>query len=249
MTADTAQARRDAQYDDPRLIALYDGLNAADHDFRFYETRIGTAAGRVLDLGCGTGLFARRLARLGHHVTGLDPARGMIAWARDQDRDRRVAWIVGQADDLPDGARFDVVVMTGHAFQCLTTDEAVQATLRAVRSRLAPGGRFMFESRNPLARAWERWTPDEVDVVQDAAGNPVRVFTEVLAADGRRLTFRNHFVCPDGELLSDSTLLFLSHAEIAQRLAEAGFTRIEIFGDWDGSAFTDESPEIIVIAQ
>jgi SAM-dependent methyltransferase len=239
----------DAQYGDPRLVALYDRLNGADHDHRFYNAKIGTRPLRVLDLGCGTGLFARQLAGQGHRVTGLDPAAAMIDWARAQDSAGLITWHVGRMDDLPQGARFDVVVMTGHAFQCLTTDDAVRAAMAGVRARLAPGGRFMFESRNPMAREWTRWTPDVVDVVHDAAGNPARVFTEVLAAEGRVVTFRNYFIFQDATLLSDSTLLFLSRPEIERHLAEAGFTRVELFGDWSGQPAGEGSPEIIVIAE
>jgi ubiquinone/menaquinone biosynthesis C-methylase UbiE len=240
---------QDAQYGDRRLVGLYDRLNGADHDHRFYDAKIGTRPLSVLDLGCGTGLFARQLACQGHRVTGLDPAAAMIDWARAQDPAGLITWHVGRMDDLPQDAQFDVVVMTGHAFQCLTTDDAVRATMAAVRARLAPGGRFMFESRNPLVREWEHWTPDDVDVVQDETGKPVRVFTDVLVAEGRIVTFRNHFVFSDREMLSDSTLLFLSRPEIEDYLAEAGFTRVEIFGDWSGQPAGDASPEIIVIAE
>jgi ubiquinone/menaquinone biosynthesis C-methylase UbiE len=37
---------------------------------------------RILDVGCGTGYFTRRLAREGHRVTGLDPDPAMLAFAR-----------------------------------------------------------------------------------------------------------------------------------------------------------------------
>ena len=243
------ESSRDTQYVDPRLIALYDRLNSADHDFRSYEARIGEPAKRVLDLGCGTGLFALRLARLGHHVMGLDPAPAMIAWARTQDAARHVDWVVGQVSDLPVDARFDVVVMTGHAFQCLTTLSAVIETMKDVRSRLAAGGRFMFESRNPRRLAWEQWTPEALAIVHDAAGAEVRVFPEVTLVSGATVTFRTHFVFPDAEHISETQLLFLSRAEIERCLTDAGFEQVAICGDWDGFTMTDESPEIIVIAQ
>jgi hypothetical protein len=139
--------------------------------------------------------------------------------------------------------------MTGHAFQCLTRDEAVRATMADVRARLSPGGCFMFESRNPAARAWEGWTADRVAVVQDAAGRPVRVFTTVIEAANPIVRLCHHFAFPDEELRSQSTLLFLSRADIERYLAEAGFARVEVFGGWMGEPASALSPEIIVIAR
>ncbi|MCB8880314.1 hypothetical protein ACELLULO517_08725 [Acidisoma cellulosilytica] len=66
---------------------------------------------------------------------------------------------------------------------------------------------------------------------------------------GRRSGARHdHFVFPDGEKTSDSTLLFLSRDAIQAHLLRAGFTDIAILGDWDGSPMTATSPEIIVVA-
>jgi hypothetical protein len=66
---------------------------------------------------------------------------------------------------------------------------------------------------------------------------------------GATVTVRNHFVFLDAERISETTLLFPSRAEIERCLGEAGYTQVELFGDWDASAATDDSPEIIVIAQ
>lgn len=240
---------RDAQYTQARLVALYDRMNGADHDHAFYARCLGPVPQRVLDLGCGTGLLARRLRQLGHQVTGADPAEGMIAFARLQPGAEAITWHHGTIEVLPDEARFDAVIMTGHAFQCLTTAEAVAATLVAVRRRLAPGGRFMFESRNPHVREWDNWTPEDANTVTDETGALVRVFTSILAEEpGPRVTFRNHFVFADGEQRSDSTLLFLTSEEILRHLRAAGFTTFETYGDWAGNAMTEASSEIIVIA-
>ena len=74
MTSAAAPAG-EALYTDPRLVALYDLFNAGDQDFAFYACVIGAARQRILDLGCGTGTFARRLAAAGHDVVAIDPRR------------------------------------------------------------------------------------------------------------------------------------------------------------------------------
>ena len=119
----------DALYVDPRLVDLYDLLNAGDWDYAFYEAQIGAAPQRILDLGCGTGTFALRLAAAGHDVVAADPATQMIDYARQRPGADKVHWVAGDVASAADHAPFDVVTMTGHAFQCLLTDDEIIATL------------------------------------------------------------------------------------------------------------------------
>ena len=61
-------------------------------------------------------------------------------------------------------------LMTGHAFQVFLTDDEVRAQFTAMRRALKPDGGFAFETRNPGARAWERWTPENgTDIVGSEA--------------------------------------------------------------------------------
>ncbi len=238
-----------AQYADPGLVALYDRLNPEGSDTAFYRAQVGPSPKTVLDLGCGTGALAVRLAADGHAVTGLDPAAAMIARAERRDGADRVAWRRGHVGDLPAGARFDAVVMTGHAFQCLLTDVDTADTLAAVAVRLAPNGRFLFESRNPAARAWERWTPDaSARRVEDANGSHVRVWHEVEGVADDLVSFRTTYRLPDRDVTNRSILRFPTRAAIERSLRAAGLAAVTCCGDWDGSAWTEASPEIIVIA-
>ena len=142
---------RDALYSDPDLVALYDRLNAGDNDLRFYAERIGGAPRRVLDLGCGTGAFTVRLAGLGHEVIGVEPAAAMLDFAKRREGAEKVRWVHGDVRVLPRGLDVEVVVMAGHAFQCLLTDADVRATLAAVRAVLGPGALCSRAATQPSA--------------------------------------------------------------------------------------------------
>lgn len=239
----------DAQYADPGLAALYDRLNTGTEEFDCHRARLCDPPGSVLDLGCGTGTFALRLAGEGYRVTGVDPAGAMLDVARSRDPGGRVRWFRGSAGDLPADARFDAAAMTGHAFQCLLTDRETAATLVAVRARLQPGGRLLFATRNPAARAWERWTPAASGrTVEGDDGYAIHLWHEVSRVADDLVSFRTTYRLPDREVVSAGTLRFPSRRTVERALRAAGFSRVAVSGDWDGSAPSERSPEIVVMA-
>ncbi|MDK1360251.1 class I SAM-dependent methyltransferase [Arthrobacter sp. zg-Y1219] len=244
----------DAGYNEPRLVALYDEDNAGSWDTDFYAGQLGDAPLRVADVGCGTGSFAVRLAQAGHAVTGVDPAEGMLAVARTRDGAELVTWLDGTAVDLPVGA-FDAAVMTGHAFQCLLTESEILETLKAVRSRLAPGGTFYFETRNPSAKAWLEWDSSrDVPAVQESSAGPLEVTWRLLAVKeqpgGVLVTFEDRTVfLADGATFASSSTLKFTRADVLERLLnDAGFAEVDWFGDWHGGPLAPETSREIIVA-
>lgn len=240
----------DAIYTDRVLAALYDSLNPSGADTDFY-CALAREPSRILDLGCGTGLLTVRLASQGHAVTGLDPAQAMLDIACRREGADQVSWILGDITALPPDSRFDLVLMTGHVFQVFLDDIETVAVLSAVKKSLAPGGRLVFESRNPLARAWENWEPDRSRrTVEHPDLGLVETWHDVTDVSDGQVTFRTHtHLTADGRIeTSESRLAFRSRAEIDALMRLAGLTDMEWQGNWDGAPLCDESPEIIVVA-
>jgi SAM-dependent methyltransferase len=242
----------DRLFTEPDLAALYDLFCAWDRrrDFEFYLPMVA-AAGSVLDVGCGTGMLLRRARRDGHagRLCGLDPAAAMLAVARAAGD---VEWLQGDLSTIRFDREFDLIVMTGHAFQVLTADAELRTALAAIRAALTGNGRFAFETRNPAARAWEQWTPANVAAAADPAGRVWRMEHQVeTPVAGELVSFTTAYSGPGWEQprRSRSTLRFLDAAALGGFLSAAGLTVEEQFGDWDRQPLTGASPEIITIAR
>lgn len=159
----------------------------------------------LLDVGCGTGMLARRLARElpGARVTGCDLSRGMLSRAAMHAAAMHadtLAWVQGDALRLPFGDQcFDTIVCTAalHWFpdQC--------AALREFRRVLRPGGRVALALVSPplAAIGTIAW------LMARAVGQPFHWPTAagmrrlVAAADLRLESQRHLRLVPPGPLL------------------------------------------------
>ena len=125
---------------------------------------------RVVDVGCGPGIAARRARALGADVIGVDPAPVMLRVARVRWRsDRGVAWRIGTAESLPvDDGWAQVVwsLSTVHHWA------DIDAGLAEARRVLAPGGRLVVLERriqdtNAEGTASHGWTIEQSESFAD----------------------------------------------------------------------------------
>ena len=241
------------KFTEGRLAALYDAFcppPTQRDDFAFYLPLV-LSAQAVLDVGCGTGALLRLARECDHRgrLTGLDPAAGMIAQARQYPG---IAWVQGDLGSVAWAEVFDLAVMTGHAFQEFVTDTEIRDALAAIRLALVAGGRFAFETRNPLVRGWEQWPTQYSGAVTDANGAVVRcdyrVETPIV---GGVVCSVSTFTSPgwDAPEVSRGALRFVGAETLTAFLRDAGFVIEEQYGDWTRQPLTDTSPEIITIAR
>jgi SAM-dependent methyltransferase len=107
--------------------------------------KAGLRRGRVVDLGCGSGLFLHELARAGYQAVGVDPSPAMIALARGVEPRAVLHRASAHAFALPE---CQAVTALGEALQYLPPAGGVPslpALFSKVARALAPGGWFVFD--------------------------------------------------------------------------------------------------------
>ena len=136
---------------------------------RLFEAFLGNHRRRVLEIGCGTGLFTKALAGTDNAVVALDVSDLLIRKAKDRVSSARVHFVVGNAYETGfKPGTFDCIVGSS-ALHHLDVHRALKEFLRILRS----GGRVMFTEPNmanpqvalikkfPFLKRWAGDSPDE----------------------------------------------------------------------------------------
>lgn len=108
--------------------------------------------GSALDVGCGTGALAARLAEAGYDMVGVDPSEGMLRVL--EQRTSRVRGVQGSGTslDFPDSS-FDLVYCVA-VMHHIAEQEDVRRTLSEMVRVTRPGGRVLIWDHNPRNPYW-----------------------------------------------------------------------------------------------
>jgi len=244
----------------PDFGVLYDSvpLYAARHDIGFYVDE-AKAAGRVLEVGCGTGRILVPIARAGGEVTGIDSSSQMLERCRTRLAAEPAA-VQGRATLVQHdmrtfnlGVTYPLIIAPFRVVQHLTTVDDQLRFLDAVARHLAPGGRFIFDVFNP-----------RFDKLVGADGVEREDTPEQRLPDGRTLRRTYRIVRVRWlDQVSESELIYYVDgkryvhafemrwylaAELRNLLARAGFRAREIYGDFQRGPLVDGCPEMVVVA-
>ncbi len=199
----------------------------------------------VLDLACGHGRIANRLAAAGARVSGLDATVQFLERARAEAAANNLAveYVEGDMRTLPwPDESFDGVISWFTSFGYFDDDEN-RGVLAEARRVLRPGGRLLIEANN-LVALLPRWRPESVierdgDFVIDRRWlDPTsgRALTErVVVRNGRVRRFRF------------SVRMFLA-VELGDWLRQAGFVTVAFY-DEQGQPLTAEGRRMIAVAE
>ncbi|MGH9246432.1 MAG: class I SAM-dependent methyltransferase [Acidimicrobiales bacterium] len=197
----------------------------------------------VLDLACGHGRIANRLAGSGARVTGLDATPMFLDLARQDARQRGVVvdYVRGDMRALSWVDRFDAVVSWFTAYGYFD-DGQNRAVLGEVHRALRPGGRFLVEL-NHKDGLLPHWLPATVTEVDDGILIDQREFDPLTGrSNAHRTIIRNGAVRRSFYF----TRLF-SFTELRDWLLAAGFRTVDGFAG-DGGTLTAASRRMILVA-
>ena len=145
-------------------------------DKRSAFIRARCPAGKGLDVGCGTGTLAARLAAAGYEMTGVDPSEGMLEVMRS--RHPVIEAARGDGTRLPFGdERFDLVYCVA-VMHHIAEPGAVRQTLAEMVRVTRPGGRILIWDHNPRNPYWGRLM---ARVPQDTGEERLIGLTEIVA--------------------------------------------------------------------
>jgi len=242
-------------YKDAQGYDLEDG--GYDADYPLTEQLARECGDPLLDLACGTGTMAIRMAALSYQVTGVDIIPEMIDWATQKaaKQDVSIEWVVADARTFDLRKQFSFIYLLGNAFQHFLTRADQEALFARVREHLHPQGCFLFGTRNPSprnlfeARRQEPKTftlPDGRQYVasEQQEYNPI---TQI-----QHYTFHDQWLTPGGLQEKNTTrtaLRYVFPQEMEALLFYNGFEIRSCYGDWQQGPLTPTSREMIYICQ
>jgi SAM-dependent methyltransferase len=208
---------------------------------------------RVVDLGCGPGLYAGRLARTGASVTGVDFSPRSIQHARRAAEQEASSATYAVADYLAwePADRFDLAMMIYCDYGAMGPDQR-RRLLDRVRALLAPGGAFVLDV-DSVAALTEReeaiaYAPRLMDGFWSA--EPYYGFLNTFVYPEERASVDRYVIVEAGRTRNFSTwVTYFDPERLEAELAEAGFAIDRLLADVAGAAYDPAGHEFAVVAR
>lgn len=204
------------------------------------------AGAKLLDIGCGPGLYTSRFAQRGLQVTGLDFSERSVAYARAHDP--HSAYVVQDYLAMEYIDLFDAITLIWCDYGALTPEDRVELVQRVYRA-LKPGGLFLldvFTNRHNQGRK-----EDTSWVVHPQGGfwsvQP-HITLHATYCYGKTVTLDRHVVIDDqGERAYNIWNTCFAVESLLDEIEPAGFTSIGYYADVAGTPYSEESTTLCVV--
>lgn len=234
-----------------KFATVYDEL-MTDVPYDTYVALIESAAGdlagqKILDIGCGTGILAAKLAKKGGEVTAVDLSHQMleVATKRAASLELPIQFVQQSMQQLAGFSGVDLAVIPIDSLNYVTDEKEVAETFRRIYQALRPGGVLLFDVHSTFktdvifmespfvyddGRIAYLWQTEEGDL-------PHSVYSELSFFVKTTDSLYERF----DEVHMQRTFSIHAYVELLERV---GFTIERIFADWEDEAPEEESERI-----
>jgi len=223
------------------IARFYDPWSrSVTEDVGFYVDQALASGGSVVELAVGTGRIAVPIAQAGVSLIGVDSSPGMLAVAREAAEIAGVRDLldlrVGDLREPPVSERVPLVICPFRSLLHMETEEEKLRALRAARTLLESGGRYVFDvfapSRDDIVETHDRWLEREPGIYERAAWDEgSRTLSLSVRSGDASVTFGLHW---------------LSAPEWLRLLDEAGFEVEALYGWFDSRPYKDDEDMVFV---
>jgi SAM-dependent methyltransferase len=240
---------------DPLLYHTHNSLSSDDLDF--WLGLVKRQPGAILELGCGTGRVLSHLVQASAPIYGLDHDFAMLKFLKNNIPLLllpKVHIFQGDFTRFHLGLRFDQIILACNTYSTLT-DRHRAEMLECVQHHLHSKGIFTASMPNPIALTrLPRKADLEVEEIfpHPADGEPVQVSSRWSRSKSQMtITWVYDCLRPDGSVdrLQYEVLQHIIPIEkILSEFQSAGLEVTEMYGEFDGSPFSDDSSYLILVS-
>ena len=224
-----------------------------DRSVEWIASHFGVGPGtRIADFGCGPGLYANRLAKLGARVTGIDFSKRSIKHARGVavDQGLTIEYVNQNYLDFETQDRFDLILMIMCDF-CALSPSHRMVMLTKFHSQLLPGGSVLLDvySMNAFKQR-EAATSYGVNLLDGfwSAEKYYGFLTTFKYDDAKVVLDKYTIVEAERTRTVYNWLQYFSPESLRSEFEKAGFTQQELYADVAGTSFDETASEFAVVA-
>ncbi|QVK19082.1 class I SAM-dependent methyltransferase [Mycoplasmatota bacterium] len=231
-----------------KIAEYYDDIFIPkENQVNFIKKVTGEPPKKILDIACGTGSYAIKLAQYGYHVTGIDLDQKMIEKAKFKSKKQNltIEFSVKNMLSFNMEETFDTIYCIGNSLVHLQSNKEIAFFLNHIKRRLKSNGTIIIQIIN-----YDRIISQEIDHLPTIHNKEKQLsFTRnyLLNENNHKIAFNTELTVENQSISNTISLLPIQSFELKNILIEEGYYNINLYGDFSFTEYEKEKSYTLVL--